>query len=197
MNTKLSSTIRYLRVKEKLKLDYLAKKLGISKSHLSLIERGERKLYADDLENTLETLGYEFKILKNGEDIMKKMNLEIVKEGLNLTECGYSKDFLSKNNELIRVEFDTLDMKVVISKDMLDETKYLSTEKFLSYEEKYDKNNNGYGLFYEKYYGLSDDMWDIIMEFKNDSLEVSNIAKEIFTDKEIEKIQNIFLNITK
>ena len=39
MKNNLYSIIRYLRVKQGIKLEYLAKKLGISKSHMSLLER--------------------------------------------------------------------------------------------------------------------------------------------------------------
>ena len=56
MKNNFKSMIRYLRLKEGIKLEYLATKLGISKSHMSLIERGKRTLSLSDFYNALNCL---------------------------------------------------------------------------------------------------------------------------------------------
>lgn len=192
MKNNICSIIRYLRLKEGIKLEHLAMKLGISKSHMSLIERGKRKLSLDDFENALNCFGCEIKILKNGEDCMKKMNNEVIKKELNLTDCGYSKDYINKDGEPIRVEFDTYTGKVVVAKDMLDTTKYLSEEKHSLYEEKYDENNDGYGLFFREYYDSFDGHWEILMKIKDDSNELIIFDKvyELFDEKTVDNIRN-------
>lgn len=46
--------IKFLRVKNEIKQDVLSKKIGISSSHLSLIERNKRTLNIKDLLSSLK-----------------------------------------------------------------------------------------------------------------------------------------------
>ena len=200
MKNNLYSLIRYLRVNQDEKLECLAKKLGISKSHMSLLERDLKKLYLDDFVNALKYLGCKIKILnEDGEDCMMKMNNEVIKKELNLTDCGYSKDYISKNNEPIRVEFDTLTGKVVVAKDMKDTTKYLSEEKYSLYQEKYDENSDGYGLFFREYYDSFDGHWEMLMKLKDKSneIDVSDKAYEVFDENVVGEIKNTFVVLWK
>ena len=68
---------------------------------------------------------------------------------------------------------------------MLDTSKYLSEEKYSLYEEKYDENNDGYGLFYREYYDSFDGHWEVLMKVTNNNeLVIFDKAYELF-DKEI------------
>ena len=198
MKNNLYSLIRYLRVNQDEKLECLAKKLGISKSHMSLLERDLKKLYLDDFVNALKYLGCKIKILnEDGEDCMMKMNNEVTKKELNLTDCGYSKDYIGKNNEPIRVEFDTLMGKVVVAKDMKDTTKYLSEEKYSLYEEMYDEYGDGYGLFFREYYDSFDGHWEMLMKLKDDNknIDISDKGYELFDENVVEEIKDTFVSI--
>lgn len=198
MKNNLYSLIRFLRVQQDIKLEHLSKKLGISKSHMSLMERGIRRVYLDDFVNALKYLGCEFRIFnKDGEDCMMKMNNEVTKKKLNLTDCGYSRDYISKNNEPIRVEFDTLTGKVVVAKDMKNTTKYLSEEKHSLYQEKYDENGDGYGLFFREYYDSFDGHWEMLMRLKDDNknIDIYDKVYELFDEDVVEEIKNTFVSI--
>ena len=86
MKNNLYSLIIYLRVNQDEKLEYLAKKLGISKSHMSLLERDLKKLYLDDFVNALKYLGCKIKIFnKDGEDCMMKMVMDMDYFSENIT----------------------------------------------------------------------------------------------------------------
>lgn len=196
MNDNLYSIIRYARLQKSVKLEHLATKLGISKSHLSLIERGKRNLLVNDFVKALNYLGYEIKIYKDGEDYMKKIN----KEGLTLREVGYSKGFKTLNKNNIMVWFNTLDnTDIYIAKDMYNENEYISDEKFSYYEEfnNEDKETGeyGYGEFYLKY--MEDDsLWVSIAKITNpENIEFNNIAYELFDKNTLEKIKNTCLNL--
>lgn len=196
MSEELYSLIRYLRIKEGVTQELLAKKLGISKSHLSLIERNKRSLYVDDFKKALNYLGGKILILKNGDDCMKKMNSELAKKELNLTDCGYSRDYMSKTDEAIRVEFDTFTGKVVVAKDMLDTSKYLSEEKHSLYEMKYDENNDGYGRFFREYYDSFDGHWQLLIKLNdNNELITFDLLSELFDEDTINNIENTFKSI--
>lgn len=198
MKNNLYSLIRFLRVQQDIKLEHLAKKLYISKSYMSLIGRGLKRVYLDDFVNALKYLDCTIKIFnKDGEDCMMKMNNEVTKKELNLTDCGYSRDYTSKNNELIRVEFDTLTGKVVVARDMNDTTKYLSEEKYSLYEEMYDEYGDGYGLFFREYYDSFDGHWEMLMRLKdeNNEIDIFDKAYELFDENIVKEIKDTFVSI--
>lgn len=195
MNNKLGYLIRYLRIKEGIKLEHLAKKLGISKSYLSQLETNKKKLSVDDLLSSIKYLGAEFKIMKNGEDIMKKMNNnKLFENGFNLTDSGYSKDYKDITGNDIRVEFCNLcTCTVVIAKDFKDTSRYLSSKQYNEYEITYS-NNEGYGFFYEEYIeGF--EYWDVILDYKQEEVIIEDLAFEVFDKDTVEVIKNDFLNI--
>lgn len=183
MKNSYNNLMKYMRVKEEIKLEVLANKMFLSKSQWSLLENAKRKLSLDDFVNAMNYLGCEIKILKDGKDCMEMMKNELLKNGLNLTDVGYCKDYPNKNGELIRVEYETLNDRVVIAKDMLDKTKYLSTEKHDYYELNYN-GDDGYGRFYQEYYDICDDNWEKIIDVDLDTLKITVLDKlyELFNE---------------
>lgn len=106
MNSEYNKLMKFMRVKEGVKLEALAKKLFVSKSQLSLLENNKRTLSLLDFLRIMSSLGCEVKILKDGKDCMDMMNNNLIKNELGLTDVGYFKDFAGKNGELVRVEFE-------------------------------------------------------------------------------------------
>lgn len=51
--------IRNIRKKQGLKQEFMARKLGISTSYLSELERGKKRISLSDYVNILDILGYE------------------------------------------------------------------------------------------------------------------------------------------
>lgn len=125
---------------------------------------------------------------------MSKMSKEILEKEFNLTDVGYSKNYIGLNNELIRVEFNTFDLIVALALDMNDISKYLSEEKYNEYEEQY-RDEEGYGFFW-KQYKEQDTYWKILIEYDNDkNLRISDESLEIFDKNILEQIKQDFIKI--
>ena len=190
MNSEYNKLMKFMRVKEGVKLEALAKKLFVSKSQLSLLENNKRTLSLSDFLRIMSSLGCEVKILKDGKDCMNMMKNNLIKNELGLTDLGYFKDYPSKDGELIRVEFETFNNRVIVARDMLDKTKYLSTEKHNYYELNYN-GDDGYGRFYQEYYDANDvGHWEIIIDMdldNNKAIVLDNIYK-LFDDTVVDEI---------
>lgn len=198
MKNDYPSLIRYLRLKEDVSQELLSRKLGVSKSNLSRIENKKQNLIVDDLEKAVNYLGSEIKIInKNGENVMKKMESELLRNEMRLTESGYSKDFIDKNGNTIMVEFNLLGGNVLVAKDKLNEERYLSMNEYDLYREKYS-DEDGYGEFYELYVE-SGDMLDVIGQDTRESnlLIISDKGYELFEADTLKKIQEIFIELSK
>lgn len=198
MKNDYPSLIRYLRLKEGVSQELLSRKLGISKSNLSRIENKKQNLIVDDLEKAVNYLGSEIKIInKKGENVMKKMESELLRNEMRLTESGYSKDFIDKNGNTIMIEFNLLGGNVLVAKDKLNEERYLSMNEYDLYREKYS-DEDGYGEFYELYVE-SGDMLDVIGQDTRESnlLIISDKGYELFEDDTLKKIQEIFIELSK
>lgn len=116
-----------------------------------------------------------------------------MKKELRISDVGYEKDFVDKNGNLIMLEFNLLDGYILIVKDFLDTKKYLSTEEFDSYQEKYS-DEEGYGQFYEEYLE-SGEMWDVIAQEIDKNVLICEKAYELFDDSTIARIQGIYLGL--
>lgn len=195
MKTNFSKILKYLRVNEGITQELLSKKMGMSKSHLSLIESEKRKLSTNDFEKALNYLNSEIKIIKNGEDYMKKINKdELMKKGFKLTDGGYYKAYKSKQDKLIRVTFSELDLKVFVDRDMNNKNEFLSSKEYEYYENKYS-DEEGYGKFYELYI-LNGDYSEMIIEYSDEKkVLIGNIGTQIFDDNTLKEIKNDFTNI--
>ena len=200
MKNDYASLIRYLRLKESVSQELLAKKLGTTKSNISRLENGKQNLIIDDLEKALNYLGVSIKIInKKGEDVMIKMNNELVKKELKLTDVGYSKDFTDKNNNLIMVEFNLLEGNILIAKDMFNNERYLSTKEYDFYEQEYS-DEEGYGRFYETYIeDFANNMWDIVgqVTIGSNSIVISDKGREIFNENTLNIMQELFIELDK
>lgn len=121
------------------------------------------------------------------------MKKELTKKDLFLTECGYCKDFKSVEGNNIKVEFDTLDGKVIVFEDMLNEGNYISMETYNKYDELYT-DDEGYGEFYEKYYESSEYIKPIF-NMNTNQLKANSLANKIFDNETLEIIKNTALNL--
>lgn len=189
MNKDFASLIKFLRVKDSIPQELLAKKINLSKSHLSMIERSIRPLRVDDFENALNYLGAEIIITKDGEDCMEQMR----KEGFGLTDVGYCKEYRDIKGNPVRVELCTLtNLNAVVAKDFKNLNEYLSKQKYDEYEEIYS-NEQGYGEFYEEYIE-GDRYWEVILKcgYKEDVV-INENAYKIFDENIINEIKNDLL----
>lgn len=202
MKKDYASLIRYLRCKENISQELLSKKLGISKSNLSRIENKAQSLIVDDLENAVNYMGSKIIIVnKEGEDVMKKMENEILKNELVLEEVGYSKDFTDINGEKIMVLFNTIDCIVMLPKDMKTKDEYISTNKYNYYQENFN-GDDGYGEFYQEYV-LESYLWDTIIEMDIDivkkqfTVKTNDMINNIFDKKTTKEIEELFVKLVK
>lgn len=200
MSSDYAKLIKYARLKENVSQELLAKKLGTTKSNISRIENNKQNLIVDDLERALNYLGLKIKIVdEKGEDMMKKMENELLKKELKLTDVGYSKDFVGKEGNTIRVEFNLLGGNILVAKDMFNKERYLSTEEYEQYEENYS-DEEGYGEFYELYIeDFANDMWDIIGSDTRESNDIiiSDKAKSLFDESTLKEIQEMYIELDK
>ena len=190
-----SNLIKFLRVQDGVKQSVLSKKLGISTPHLSLIERCQRTLSVKDFINSMNFFNCQIKIIKDGKDCVNMMNNKIKESNLNISESGYSRNYVNKNGQPTKVEFNLLDNNIITFIDMFNNENYLSEELFDKYDEEYN-GEDGYGLFYQNYYESSN-FTKIIGEYDNNSkqLNLSKSVYEIFSKETVKDIENTFLDL--
>lgn len=91
--------IRAERKAQGLKLEYIAKKVGMSISYLSLLEKGERRISYSDYKSILSVLGYELKAQKK--DVMEEIIMD--KESVLMSNASniLSDDMNASSDKLI------------------------------------------------------------------------------------------------
>lgn len=199
MKNNYSKLIKYLRLKEDIPQELLAKKIGVSRSNISRIENNKQNLIVNDLESALNYLRCKIKIInEDGLDIMKKMKKELAKKEVKLVDSGYTKDFKDKDGNVVMVEFNLLGGNIVIAKDMFDTTRYLSTKEYEFYEKKYS-DEEGYGEFYEKYELSSDDyLWEVLGKdtVDGDIIQFNSLARTIFEEDVLKEMQELYIDLS-
>ena len=190
MKNDYASLIRFLRLKNSVSQELLAKKIGTTKSNISRLENRKQNFIIDDLEASLNYLGYDIKIInKNGEDIMKEMNKEL--NGLGLSDMGYFAHFNGLNQNNIRVEFNLLDLCVMVNKD-IDSEKYVSDERFEEIRLNLT-DEDGYGDEYDEYLESS---VELVLKVEDDKIVLLDNANNTFSEHVLKKIIDTFNTLT-